>query len=265
MMTGFEVIAASPGLFWSVAGLAVFSVAISKSGFGGALGAMSTPILLFVLPPTLAIGVLLPLFLITDVWVVYMWRRYLDRRLVMIMCCFGLLGQFLGWALFDHLSDAALTAIIGVIALMTAVSYFRRLWVGKRADTNDTAMVISSKIWQRAPLWCGLSGVSSFVSLSGGIPAQIFLLPHALVRQAFVATMSVYFLVINIGKLPLYIDLELFSRTSLFVSLCLVPIIPVGVVVGKWLNARMSDRLFYHVSHIILFVMGLKLIYGAFS
>lgn len=265
MMSGFEIMAVSPILFWSVAGLAVFSIAISKSGFGGALGAMSTPILLFVLPPKLAIGVLLPLFLVTDVWVVYMWWRFVDRRLVLIMCCFGLLGQFVGWALFDYLDDAALTAIIGIIAVFTAISYFRKVFFGKVADANNTINAVARKIWRRAPLWCGLSGISSFVSLSGGIPAQIFLLPHALVRQAFVATMSVYFLVINLGKLPLYMDLQLFTPTSLYVSLWLLPIIPVGVMVGKWLNARMSDRLFYHISHIILFIMGIKLLYGAAS
>ena len=54
-----------------MAGLAVLAVTISKSGFGGALGSLSLALLLFVLPPKVALGVLLPLFLITDVWVVY--------------------------------------------------------------------------------------------------------------------------------------------------------------------------------------------------
>ena len=31
--------------------------------------------------------------------------------------------------------------------------------------------------------WCGFSGFSSFVALTGGIPAQIFLLPLKLERQ----------------------------------------------------------------------------------
>ena len=264
-MFGFEMMMSSPIFFWSIAALAVFSVALSKSGFGGALGAMSAPILLFVLPPKLAIGVLLPLFLVTDFWVVYMWRRYLDRRLVIIMCGFGLLGQFLGWALFDYLSDEALTAIIGVVALTTALAYVRKTFFSKKESSEDIVKRTVRRIWSRAPLWCGLSGVSSFVSLSGGIPAQIFLLPHGLVRQAFVATMSVYFLVINLAKLPLYIDLGLFTSTGMQISLWLLPVIPFGVVVGKWLNTRISDDLFYHISHLALFLMGLKLLSDAFS
>ena len=70
-MTGFEAMQATPVYFWLICFLSVMAVSISKSGFGGALGSLSTPILLFVLPPKLALGVLLPLFLITDIWVVY--------------------------------------------------------------------------------------------------------------------------------------------------------------------------------------------------
>ena len=32
--------------------------------------------------------------------------------------------------------------------------------------------------------WCSLSGFSSFVALTGGIPAQIFLLPLKLDRES---------------------------------------------------------------------------------
>ncbi len=261
-MAGFEVMATAPVLFWAVAGISVLAVAISKSGFGGAFGALSTPILLFVLPPKLAIGVLLPLFLVTDVWVVYLWRKFIDRRLLVFMCGFAVLGQIVGWALFDYLSDDILTAIIGVIAVITALSYGRKILFPGGASPVDASVTVAKKIWYRAPLWCGLSGVSSFVSLSGGIPAQIFLLPHALARQTFVGTMSVFFLVINLAKLPFYDDLDLFTGDTLTVSVLLLPVIPVGVVIGKWLNRNMSDRIFYHISHTFLLLMGINLLVG---
>ena len=165
----------------------------------------------FVLPPKIALGVLLPLFLITDVWAVYIWRRMLDRRILMIMCGFGLLGQLLGWLLFDYLSDRLLTSLIGLIAIITAMNYgWRRVRPGNRSSAEIAALV-AQRIWQRGFVWCGLSGVSSFVSLSGGIPAQIFLLPHGLVRQAFVGTLSVYFFVINIAKIPFYMEIGIFT------------------------------------------------------
>ena len=83
--------------------------------------------------------------------------------------------------------------------------------------------------------------MSSFVSLSGGIPAQVFLLPHGLVRQAFVGTLSVYFFVINIAKIPFYMEIGIFTEETIQISLWLALVIPVGVLIGRWLNQNMSD------------------------
>ena len=108
--------------------------------------------------------------------------------------------------------------------------------------------------------WCGFSGFSSFVALTGGIPAQIFLLPVGLERQLFVGTMSFYFLIINLAKLPFFFNLQVFSSTSVLLSLMVLPILPVGIFLGKLLNRKLSDKLFYHISHFALFVCGINLI-----
>ena len=50
-----------------IAILSVILVAISKSGFGGALGSLGLPVMVLAFPPKLAIAILLPLYLITDI------------------------------------------------------------------------------------------------------------------------------------------------------------------------------------------------------
>ena len=262
-MTGFEAMQATPVLFWSICFMSVMALAISKSGFGGALGSMSMPILLLVIPPKPALGVLLPIFLITDVWVVYIWRKHINVRFVVIMCVFGLAGQLAGWLLFDYFSNAMLRGLVGMIGLLTALNYLRQNFRPRTELAEDMARRLMARLWPRALGWCGLSGLASFVAFAGGIPAQVFLLPHRFARQVFVGTMSVYFLVINASKLPFYSDLSLFSAESLKMSLMLVPFIPLGVYVGKRLNEVVSDRLFYHVTYGILFLMSLKLLYDA--
>ena len=49
-------------------------------------------------------------------------------------------------------------------------------------------------------------------------------------------------------KNPFYFEVGIFS-VHFTVSALLVPAIPVGVFIGRWLNARMSDRIFYDISH----------------
>ena len=106
-----------------------------------------------------------------------------------------------GWLLFDYFTDVMLTALIGIVAVVTGIKYW--IDVLRASAVSVLAEYVNKRIWQRATIWCGLSGISSFISLSGGIPAQIFLLPHRVSRQAFVGTFSVYFMVIDLLKAPL--------------------------------------------------------------
>ena len=36
---------------------------------------------------------------------------------------------------------------------------------------------------------------------------------------------------------------------------------PIGVLTGAWLHARVSDRFFFAFVYVLLFVVGLKLVY----
>ena len=133
-----------------------------------------------------------------------------------------------------------------------------------KKSSLEIAKSVSKRIFQRGTIWCGLSGISSFVSLSGGIPAQIFLLPHSLPRQSFVGTLCVYFFVINMVKIPFYFEIGIFSESTLTISLWLLLVIPIGVFIGKWLNTHLSDQIFYDISHLGLLVMGAKLLLSIF-
>ena len=188
----------------------------------------------------------------------------LEKRILLVMCTFGIIGQIVGWLLFDYLNDKALTGLIGAIALITSFNYaWRRIRPMKKSSV-EIAISVSKRIFKRGAFWCGLSGISSFVSLSGGIPAQIFLLPHALPRQSFVGTLCVYFFVINMVKIPFYIEIGIFSESTLTISLWLLLVIPIGVFIGKWLNTHLSDQIFYDISHLSLLVMGAKLLLSIF-
>ena len=151
-INSFEILETSPEYFWVLAVLAVLAVSISKAGFGGAMGSLSIPILIFVLPPKQALGVLLPLFLVTDVWVVYIWRNMLEKRILLVMCAFGIIGQIVGWLLFDYLNDQILTGLIGAIALITAFNYVWRRIRPMKKTSVEIAISVSQRIFQRGAI-----------------------------------------------------------------------------------------------------------------
>jgi len=248
-------------VFWLVCALSVFTVSITKSGFGGSMGALSAPILLTVLPPNIALAVLLPLYLIADVWTVFIWRGYSVWRLLGWMCLFAIIGQILGWLLISYIDDEILKLFIGIIALITSVRFYlqkAQIQLIKIKKTHHKQ--IRDRFKLRAGIWCSLSGFSSFVSLTGGIPVQVFMLPMKIQRFFVVGTLAWYFLIINVAKVPFFLDLNWFTAETLFTSLCLVPVVPFGVWTGRWLNRNMSDTVFYHLAHITLIILGLRLV-----
>lgn len=254
---------------WVIAILAVIMVAISKAGFGGALASLSAPIMLLAFSPSQALGILLPLFLITDIWVVWFWRHLGVRRIIFFMTISGLLGQMAGWALLSWgaVDDSLLTLFIALMAILTALRYFMALLAPPSSGKTlrGLARSMRAQMGRRALFWGSLSGFSSFVSLTGGIAAQIYLLPMGLPRQLFVATMAWFFLFINLAKIPFFADLAFLSSSSLALSALLIPFIPVGVLIGRWMNRVMSDRLFYILVHILLLGLGVQLLVRFFK
>ena len=235
--------------------LAVMLVAISKSGFGGGL---CFPLMVLVLPPKLALAVFLPLTLLTDIWVIFVWRKFFIFEIIWMMVLGGMIGQLLCWIFFNYLDDKSILILIGTMALITSVNFFLSKIDLLQKSKNHLNTLQPNFL--RAVFWCSLSGFASFIAWAGSVPAQIYLLKLGVNRKNFVGIMSFYFFLINFSKIPFYLDLKIFTNESLFLSFLLIPVLPIGIFLGKWLNLKLSDNLFYNISHVALFLCGIHLI-----
>ena len=151
--------------------------------------------------------------------------RFLDRLYLAGLCVKTLLfwmvltaviGQFLGYLLIEVIDDNTLKAVIGALALVTGVRYWLAvLKPTMSAPSRAAVRDIRRRFRQRSAIWCTFSGLSSFISLTGGIGVQIFMLPMAIHRFFFVGTLAWYFLFINLAKIPFFFDLELFTAQTL--------------------------------------------------
>ena len=251
----------NPTLFYAVGFIAVLVTALSKAGFGGAI-AIGIPILLLVTTPRVALGVTLPILLTIDLWVVRSSYKKVNSQLLFIMLLFGLIGHGVGWFYFDHISGDLLTAFIGFMSLLTVFLYFKKRWLPEKIITPKKESVFS--VWLRGSLWCSIAGVSSFVSTSGGVPLQVFLLRCKIDRSVYIGSAAAFFLALNLTKIPLYADLNILSYESFIISMMLVPAIPFGIILAGWVNRFLSDEKFYLWMHIILGVVGLQLLYRVF-
>lgn len=239
--------------FYAVAIPALLIIGISKGGFGGGFGIIGVPMLALVIPPTQAAAILLPVLCLMDAVGLGSYRKDFDRRAMRVLVPGALVGIVLGTITFAVTSDDAVRLIVGIIALgFVAWRWLlrNRLEVARERPSS----VIGS-------FWGGLSGYTSFVAHAGGPPLAVYLVPLGLDKRMFVGTTVVYFTVVNYAKLLPYGLLGQFDATNLLASAVLLPLAPVGVVLGVWLNTRLRAELVYGLVYAGLVVTGVKLIW----
>jgi uncharacterized membrane protein YfcA len=238
--------------FWTVAVIAVFLVALAKSGLVGSLGVVGVPLLTLIMPAREAAGMMLPILLVMDAFAVAAYRRDFDWSNYRVIVSGAIVGVGIGWALSTVVNDDMVLLGVGLITLLfviDAVFPIRKKLQGRPP----------SKPWGR--FWGGVAGFTSFVSHTGGPPFQIYVLPQKLSPAVFAGTTAWCFATINAIKLIPYYFLGQLSPGNLQLSLILAPVAVAGMLIGIYLVRRISVDLFYRIAYGLIFLLSLKLIW----
>lgn len=266
---------------WSsilLASAAVLFIGIAKAGFGGGLGMLTTPLCVLAFnqlgkDSTYAIGVLLPLLCAGDAFSLWhYWGKWRKENLKFLLP--GVVaGIILGVNLISWLADQRedstriINFVIGVIAVLFVVFQLSRehlFKAGKPFQPNH-----------RLGIPCGVSmGVVSTFAHGAGPLGALFLVPQRMPKELFVGSTVLVFTWVNWLKMPFFVidrtmvNLPIFVKHSmvnadtLWMSLKLFPLVPVGVWIGVWLNRRCSEAGFIKVVLGFLFLTGLQLIFN---
>ncbi len=238
--------------FFATAIPAVILFGISKSGFGGAFGAIAVPIMALVMSPVQAAGILLPILCLMDLLGLWVYRGKWVRSELRRLLPAALVGIAVGTALFGLMNAVIIRLIIGAIALLFAVHYWRR--EAGPGDAHGPAAPPAAGVVSAAA-----AGFTSFIAHAGGPPLSMYLLRRPLDKTQFVATTIVFFAVVNYAKLVPYAWLGQLNAENLSASLLLAPFAPLGIAMGRWLHDRISERLFFRAACLFLFAVALKL------
>jgi uncharacterized membrane protein YfcA len=244
--------------FYAVAIPAVLLFGISKGGFGGGLGTAAVPLMALVISPVQAAAILLPILCVMDIVALWKFRgKWLWPELRILLPA-SLLGILVGTLLFEYMSASVVRLIVGIVA----IAFTMHFWINKQR-ANSTELPDYPRSYG---IYGGsVAGFTSFVAHSGGPPISMYLLRRPLDRTDFAATSVVFFAVVNYVKLIPYAWLEQFDTANLATSAALVILAPVGVLIGAWLHARVSDRVFFAFVYVLLFAVGIKLVYDGVS
>lgn len=238
--------------FWIIAVLAVFIVALSKSGLVGSLGLVAVPMLSLVMPARDAAGMMLPLLLVMDAIAIWTYRKDADWRILRIMLPGALVGTIIGWVLWSFVSDAMVLLFVGILTLLFILDAL--LPIRKKLEGLPP-----SRPW--GTFWGGFAGFTSFISHTGGPPFQIYVLPQKLPPVIFSGTTAFFFAIVNTAKLVPYFFLGQLNIANLSHAAILAPLAVAGVLLGVYLVRRISVKRFYQLTYWLVFLLALKLIY----
>ena len=238
---------------YAIAFAAVILIGIGKAGFAGGVGVLATPLFCLVVDPRQAVGILLPVLCACD-WVsLYYYRRSFAPRPLLRGLPGAVAGIAAGAALLNYLDSARLKQIVGAVAVLFVADRLVRHLSRRTPEAWKPGTAAGTALGAGA-------GFFSTVAHAAGPIVAAYLLPQRLGRQVYVGTTVVFFTVVNHLKLVPYGLLGLLEVNNLVLSLILLPMVPVGVWLGVWLNRRISERAFLVVVYVLLFATGLKLL-----
>lgn len=250
-----------PLVSWLLAGAAVVIVGIAKSGFGGGVGVIATPLFIFAFgDPKLAVGALLPLLIAADIFSVYHhWGQWDKPNLARLLpgSLIGIaLASLVLWRLgsLDEAGRHWLKFSIGVVCVLYVLGDFIKNRFASKWHLKPT--------YKNGSAFGGAAGIVSTLAHAAGPVIAIFLIGQNMAKAAFIGTAVIYFFIVNNVKLIPYFSLGLIDTGTLWYGLWLVPLVPLGTFAGSRLNHVMSEKAFKRTIMVIVLLSGIDLMLG---
>ena len=271
---------------WVLIVAAALLVGVSKTGIIG-LGVLFVAIFSNVLPTKLASGFVLPLLIFGDVVAVASYRLHAQWRFIWRLFPWTAAGVVLGYLTMGRIDDRQARLLIGAIVCTMVAMYAVRRWrSGRRRMTVDGQTVDDGQrtpsdplahargyneggagvveeeaqgVWF-APMMGVLAGFTTLVANAAGPLMALYLLAMRLPKMEFVGTGAVFFLLLNLFKVPFMVNLGLITTDSFGVNLALAPAVWLGAWAGRKILQRINQKLFENLALGLAAVAAVKLL-----
>lgn len=254
---------------WLLAAVGALLVGVSKTGIAG-LGLLSVVIFAQIMPAKQATGVVLPLLIVGDLIAVASYRQHTQWRFLWRLFPWTGVGVVVGFWALGQVDDREARVLVGGIVLALLALHLWRRWRGESRQPRQGGGMMSHPShdtdrlahgWWFAPTIGVLAGFTTLVANAAGPLMIIYLLAMRLPKMEFVGTGAVFFLLLNLFKVPFMTHLGLIDGSSVALNLWLAPAVLVGAIAGRSLLKRINQRLFENLAFGLSALAGLKLLW----
>ena len=247
--------------------LVILIMGMSKGGLP--IAGVALPLLVLIWPEQgqaarSAVSFMLPLLCAMDLVGIILYRGKPDWSHVKMLLPATLAGILVASLFFvsDHgisVSDQMLKLTIGSLGLFFTGWHFwgRRFFLHGRIEVANTV--------GRARFYGFFGGLTSTIAHAAGPVMQMYFLRTGLAKTQFAATTIYFFVFLNAIKLIPFAMLGRLSREQLIVDLKMLPLIPVGVLLGYFIVRVMKKKHYTIVIYTTLSLTSTMLVYRALS
>jgi uncharacterized protein len=237
--------------FYAVAIPAMVILGMGKAGFSS-IGVLIVPLMSLTISPIQVVGIVLPVFLLSDVVAVTSWRRSFDFGLLKVMVPGAVIGAGVGWIAAAVAGENFIRILVGILSLSIAYHYWRR----RRHQPPPRKPSVAKGLFFGAA-----SSFTSFVIHAGSAPFQMYVAPLRLSSQLFAGTAVFFFASTNLLKVVPYFFLGQFSSQNMLTAAVLIPIAVPSTFFGIWLIKRIDTARFYDAIYVLIIIVGIFLIW----
>lgn len=240
-------------VYYTLVIAAVIVMGIAKSGFGGGVGILAVPLIANAMPADRALGVMLPILIVADVFAGYQHRKQQSWPHLRPALIGGVVGIAMGTLLLFMLIDgddkaastdnisAILSVLVGSICLLMVAVQVYRLSGGKVPTLPGNTRT-----------GVGAGAAAGFVSMlahAAGPIMSIYWLDQRMGKRLLTGSLVLYFFLINTLKLPSYLALGWITWASLKESAVFALFVPIGSLLGIVMHHRIPEKPFTAVMY----------------
>jgi uncharacterized membrane protein YfcA len=197
---------------------------------------------------------------------IWVYRKRWDGKNLALLIPAATVGITIGGLTARWVNEDIVRLLVGVIAVVFTLHRWSSLRRAAKSSSSASALARRPPNKILGAFWGTCAGFTSFLAHAGSPPYQVYMLPQGLSKELYTGTSVMFFASVNAIKLIPYGMLGQLSMTNLSVSAMLLPLVPVGVFLGVWINRRLREDLFFSIILTAIFVVGLKLIWdGVFN
>lgn len=202
-----------------------------------ALGALLSATVALVFPPRDALAITLVYLLVGDTVAVALYWRLAHWRELKLMVLPVLAGIVAGGVLLVNLDNADLGLTIGLLILLLV------LMEPLRPQLTGLALAHPGKARSVSGL---LAGLATTMGNAAGPILSIYFLVLNLDKRTFIGTGSIFFLFVNLSKVPIFMSQGLFRSEYTASILLTAPLVYIGAIAGRrflqWIPQHLFNR-----------------------